>query len=145
MGKTVRTGAELTKALVDLGKALEKKDLTPTIQKLTLSGFRYITRRTPVRTGFLKSRWAIVVNAPAPSNLLQNPNPAGTFSPPSTPNMNPIEWGDKVTIFNNTEYAYFVDEGKGDNPKQPMIEPTYRYLEGLSKRLLDSISKKKVS
>jgi len=141
-GKVVRSGKALGAALTAIGKEFEG-DLDKVIQKLTLDGFRELLRRTPVRTGFLKSRWAIEVNAPYPQILVKNPG--GSFSPAPVPNAIMFQWGDKITIYNNTEYAWYIEHGTQQHRAQPMAEPTYMYLENMANRLLDHLSKQKKS
>ena len=143
-GKRVRSGAALSAALIDIGKKFEKEDLDPILQKLSLDGFRYLVRRTPIRTGFLASKWAVAINASINQQLYKNPG--GSYSPAQPPSITrSIEWGDKVTLYNNTEYAYFVDTGTGKNrTAQPMIEPTYIYLENVARRLVDAKNRKRI-
>jgi len=141
-GKVVRTGRELAAALTAIGKEFEG-DLDEVIQKLTLDGFREILRRTPIKTGFLSSRWAVEINAHYPTNLVKNPG--GSFSPAPVPNPAMFQWGDNIYIYNNTEYAWHIEHGTQNMRAQPMVEPTYLFLENETNRLLKHLSKKKVS
>ena len=140
-GKRIKTGFELASVLTEIGEELEE-NLDEVIQKLTLEGFRELTRRTPVRTGFLKSRWTVTIFDNVPDNTIKNPG--GSFPPPNTPSERMFKWGDHVRIYNNVEYAEYIENGTQRMRAQPMIQPTYMYLNGIANRLLNAISKKKI-
>jgi len=137
MGSRVSTGPELKKALDDLGKELVV-DLDKVLGKLSLDGYREVIRRTPVRTGFLKSRWALTTGQ-VPNSTIKNPG--GSYSE-QQPNVK-IKWGDVVGLYNNAEYAEFIENGTPEMRAQPMIQPTFQYLLGLSTRLLDALSRER--
>jgi hypothetical protein len=141
-GKRVNSGRALASALTELGDVVgDKGDVI--IQKLTLDGFDNLLRRTPVDTGFLRSRWAISVNSKPATQTVGHPG-GETYAQPVTPRFKP-KWGDRVYFFNNVEYAYFIEHGTSRNRAQPMIEPTYRYLLNEANRLTKTLSKDRMA
>ena len=141
-GDRVKTGAGLKRALKALGEQCED-ECDAILQKLTLDGFGELVRRTPVDTGFLRSRWAVSVNTSPPADTVRNPG-SGGFPPASTPRLKPV-WGDRVYLYNNTEYAYFIEHGTPTMRAQPMVEPTYFYLVETANRLTKALKNKRTA
>jgi hypothetical protein len=111
------------------------------LQKLTLDGFRYLVRRTPVDTGFLRSRWAVNTGYVVPRTVSQEGEVS--FGPPAEPNVSRIEWGDVVQLYNNAEYASYIEEGTPKMRAQPMALPTVSYLTAEADRVLSSLRAKR--
>ena len=141
-GKRVNSGRELAKALTELGKVVDDKG-DGIIQKLTLDGFNNLVRLTPVDTGFLRSRWAVSVNTPPTTQTVGHPG-EGTYAVSQMPRVKP-QWGDRVYLYNNVEYAYYQEHGTSRNRAQPMVEPTYRYLLNEANRLTKTLSKDRMA
>jgi len=79
--------------------------------KLVLDGWSNLVRLSPVDTGFLRSRWFVTTYA-VPDISIKNPLKKGSSVPaPSQPNISTIKFGDTVTIYNNTEYASYLENG----------------------------------
>ncbi len=110
--------AGLSSALTDIRKRLVEPDFVLVMQKLAADGMQCLHRKTPVDTGYLKGNWRQVPMS--------------------------ITTGDKVSLQNNTEYAWYVETGagKGHRP-QPMVEPCGVYLTKEAKDLSRRLSKKR--
>ncbi len=120
------TPAQLGPVLRGLGEAAGD-EFGKILQRLSLAAFRELVRRSAKDTGFLRSNWDVTTNAP-PNTAQDNPYKGrNTVSSASWPNTK-IETGDAVVLYNNTEYAMYLEEGTPLMRAQPMIEPTYRSI-----------------
>jgi len=117
---TVSTGAELAAELQRIGREFKRQELDKILPKLALDGWRFAVKKTPVDTGLLRSNWS--VDKAGRTTDTRKGVKGRRYGAPKQPAVSGFKWGDKVTIYNNTEYAQFVD------PKQPMVRPTYYYL-----------------
>jgi len=138
-GVRVRNGRELRRALEQLGQELDEQ-LDDVLGILMLDGFRECVRRTPVRTGFLRSMWRA---SRGNFEITSIKNPGGSFGQPDEPKIKP-EWGDRIFIYNNTEYASYVNNGVNQRA-QPMIEPAYFYITAKAEAILKRLSRDRVS
>lgn len=137
--KKVKTGAELGAVLKDLGK-LAGDDFAIILQKLTLDAFRVLVRRSAQDTGFLRSNWAVTVDRRPPEESLKQSG-AGAKQP-KTPTVK-VEAGSIVVLYNNTEYAIYLETGTPKMRAQPMVEPTRIELEALASQLSKELTRKK--
>jgi hypothetical protein len=123
--RTVRSGAELGRALRDVAK-YTKEDFSKVLRKLALDAFRELVLRSAIDTGYLRSNWDVVVNVAAPNEKKKNPggnHPAAT--PPALVN---VQAGSIIVLYNNTEYAIHLEHGTPKMRAQPMVQPTYEML-----------------
>ena len=144
-GRRVKTGAQLASALSDIGDLVEKDLAKDILQILTLDAFRYIVRRSPVRTGFLRSNWTITT-ATVPPELLSNPHTGEQremYSPPQEPSVTNIDWGDVVRLYNLTEYASYLDDGTPKMRARPMVVPTQLFTLAEARRLINTYKRKR--
>jgi HK97 gp10 family phage protein len=115
---------------------LAGEDFAEILQKLSIDAFRELVMRSAKDTGFLRSNWDVSINSPNEEELR---NASGSnFTAASWPGIR-ITADDKVTIYNNTAYAGYLEDGTPWMRAQPMIEPTfqriYNQAEELSKFL----------
>jgi HK97 gp10 family phage protein len=127
---TVRTGEALEAELQAIKGELKKK-LDRMIKKLVLDGLRSCIVHTAVDTGYLRSNWAVTTGTPS-NGVGGGRNTAG------------VKFGDKVTVYNNTKYARYLEHGTPTNRAQPMIQPTVQMLESAARRMARSISVERV-
>ena len=138
--RRVRTGRQLKLAL-DIASRVTEKEFVEILKKLTTIAFRELVMRSARDTGYLRSNWAVTTSTPANKALA---NPGGTFRDATQPRIN-IDAGDIIVLYNNTEYAIYLETGTPRMSAQPMIEPTYRMLVGVANRLSRQLSKRKLN
>ena len=117
----VKTGAELMAALGE-GSELLKEDMVSVMQKITMDSFDMLIRRSAKDTGFLRSNWSVSVDTPAPETELHNPD-SGAHADAKLPPLQ-IEYNSVIQLYNNTEYAIYLEQGTPIMWSQPMIRPT---------------------
>ncbi|RLC88518.1 MAG: hypothetical protein DRJ03_02605 [Chloroflexi bacterium] len=147
--KRVKTAKQLTKVLKSVSKRLDDKDMALVMQKLAIDGFRELVQRSARDTGYLRSNWDIAVDNKPGSTPLSNPHPSGKALG-KAPVVADASYGSAsidgtslVTIYNNTEYAMFLETGTPHMRAQPMVEPTYYMLLAEANQLAANLSKKR--
>lgn len=119
---------------------LAAEDFTVVLQKLSVDAFRELVRRSATDTGYLRSNWSLTTAAPPED---KKKNPGGSFSAAQPPNVSTIEIDDKVVIYNNTEYAIYLENGTAKMRAQPMVQPTYYRIYSKAVELSKAFSKRK--
>lgn len=132
--------SELGSVLKGLSE-LAGDDFLVILQKLSLDGFRELVRRSAKDSGFLRSNWDISTIPPSEERLKNTG--VEKYGPPSDPYISTIKIDDTVTLFNNTEYANYLEIGTPRMRAQPMVEPTRRSLEKQAILLSKALTKKK--
>jgi hypothetical protein len=108
-----------------------------------MDAFRKLVSESAKDTGFLRSRWSVEVNSPMPAQTVKNPGSSG-HADASYPAITP-KWGDRIFIYNNTEYAIYLEYGTPLMRAQPMVEPTYVLVLSEANRLAKALSNKRVA
>lgn len=132
----------LSKELKKIGSLATSKEVGDMLKKLSIDAFQEVMLRSAVDTGFLRSNWDATTETPS-SGVIRDVE-GGAFNDASWPFIK-IKAGDKVSIFNNTEYALYLETGTATMRAQPMIQPTYYRVLLKAKQLVRTLSKKKVS
>lgn len=132
----------LAKELKSIAGYFVDGGLTEIMQKLSIDAFREVMLRSAVDTGFLRSNWDATTGTPS-SGIIKDIE-GGAFGDASWPNLR-IKAGDKVSIFNNTEYALYLETGTATMRAQPMVQPTYFRILAKARQLTTALSKKRVS
>jgi len=141
----VKNGKELSAALLKI-KSIVEKDYEEILQQLSFESWNELVTRTARRTGFARSNWEIIFSGSAPDNFYKNPNPkSGNFPEPFLMSLKGIHSGSKITIFNNTIYIKYLEDGTPYTRAQPMIEPTYQMLYNKAEFLANKLSRKRVA
>jgi len=115
-------------------------DFTEILQKLSLDAFKNLVRLSAKDTGFLRSNWDITTDVPIEAKLKGDRK--GSYSASEYPSTK-IKIDDKVVIYNNTEYAIYLENGTPRMRAQPMIEPTYQRIYNEAVRVSKALTKKK--
>jgi HK97 gp10 family phage protein len=118
--RRVKTGAQLISAMDEGGDEL-KKDISKVLSKVSMDAFRMLVRRSAKDTGFLRSNWDVSVDRAPMDNVKHNPG--GKFAAAISPKLNP-KFNSVITLYNNTEYAIYLETGTPKMSAQPMIVPT---------------------
>jgi len=141
--KIVHSPHELSKELIRLGDLTEDK-FGDVLSVLAMKGYNELVTRSATDTGFLRSNWDVTVSSPA-TGALSNPYKSGTLQVPGKPYSNPaVDAGDTVTLYNNTEYALYLETGTSNMEAQPTIRPTIIVLEVEARMLADRLSRKRI-
>lgn len=137
--KRVNSGDELGKVLTDLGE-LAGAQFGLVLRRLTVLGFSSLVQYSAEDTGYLKSAWKVSLTNP-PQNTL--PHPGGDrFTPANFPGMK-ITVGDNIHMYNQTEYAEFLEVNTAGRRAQPTLLPTYYKLLNKAEALSRALSAKK--
>lgn len=121
-----------------------KKDIERILKKVTVDAFRELIMRSAKKSGYLRSKWDVSVDQALPNTKLKNPNPKGSYQQAQYPSKE-IKYDSVIVIYNNTEYAIYLETGTPFMAAQPMVEPVSRSVEAkldvvvkqLSKEVLD--------
>ena len=139
-GKRIRP-SQLASELKKIGSLATKKEMGVILQKLSIKGFRELVTRSARDEGFLRSNWDVSKSNP-PNVPIKKPSRPGRYSDARWPGT-AIKAGDVVTLYNNTEYAMFLERGTPRMRAQPMIEPTYHMLLRDARSLTRALSRKR--
>jgi len=96
------------------------------LQKLSIDAFRELVIRSAKDTGFLRSNWSVTTGRPSES---VHTNESGSSFATATWPGTRIKADDKVTLYNNTAYAMYLENGTPRMRAQPMVEPTRQRIE----------------
>ncbi len=135
----VHNGKELKTVLTQIGNETGEQ-FGIVLQKLSIDAFRDLVEFSARDTGFLRSNWDVAKNN-APNEKLKNPG--GSYASAKFPSIK-IEAGDHIILYNNTEYARYLEHGTPFMSSQPMVEPTYQRVLSQANRLAKKLSKEKV-
>lgn len=138
--KVVNNGSELAAALKEV-RRYTGNDFADILKKLTIDGVRNLIKISAVDSGFLRSKWQVSVNS-EPSNTTVKGSKGASYSPATPKVSTEIKAGSIVVLYNNTEYAIHLENGTPHMAAQPMVTPTYIYLEALAKQLCKILSEK---
>lgn len=86
-----------------------------TVKKL----YNNIVTRTPVDTGYAKSNWKFTLGS-ARGNLLPRPS-RKFYGPPSQMFLTSIPFGSIITIYNNTPYIKYLENGHSRQAPSGMV------------------------
>ncbi len=139
--KKVRTGHELFMAL-EVGREMTEDEIVVMLQKITLDAFNELVVRSARDFGFLRSNWDVVVDVRPPNESLDNPTER-SFPDASIPSIR-IKSNSIIVLFNNTEYAIWLEQGTPKMRAQPMIEPTHQMLMEVTRNLSKILSNKRL-
>lgn len=140
--RKVTNGDEFKTAMNDIA-AGSKQDAKIIMQKLALDGFVSVVQLTAKDTGYARNNWDVSVDAPAPDGSLKNPGDASYQEPSFPGDRRKIKHNSKVTLFNNTAYIKFLEDGTPKMPAQPMVKPTEQKLYKQAELLCRALSEKK--
>ena len=135
---TVRNGKDFKKAMTAISLKLEKKMAKQVNQKLALDSFTALVRRSPVLKGYLRHNWDVSIDIrPADEEL--KPEKGKTYQTANKPVLRQVKYNSIIIVYNNTEYAVYVEEGTERMKAQPMVAPTeiemFKAAEDLSREL----------
>ena len=140
----VRTGRQLVLAL-DKGAKITEEHFAEMLKKLAINAFRELVMRSATDTGYLRSKWSVTTSTP-PNTATKGRRPRGwkkgnspIYPDANYPNVS-IKAGDIIVLYNNTEYAIYLETGTPRMAAQPMVEPTYRMLQAVARRLSRQLS-----
>ena len=133
------TPEQLGPVLKGLGE-LAGKDFGLVLQKLSIDAFRELVIRSARDTGDLRSNWRVTTGSPDEGKLSHDGK--GSFASASWPNIK-IEADDSVVLYNNAEYAIYLEHGTPRMRAQPMIEPTRQKIYIQAVKLSKILTKKK--
>jgi len=111
-----------------INKVLNKTQITmvQAVQKYSFDVFKGIVDNSPVDIGNLKSNWKIALNnATNEVNILDksvSSQQAGNIAFQSLPKARATLMPDRWVIFNNVDYAVYVNDGTARQRAQFMIE-----------------------
>lgn len=137
--------ATLTEQLLQIGNRLEKDVADQVLQKITLDAWKDLVDISPTDTGFLRSRWYVTKYA-VPGVLIKNPyTKKNSVKAPDYPAMGlRIEFGDTIKIYNNTEYASYLEHGTSKMRAQPMVQPVEIRINNELRKILSALNKRKI-
>lgn len=141
MDKKIRSGKELATSLFSIRKKAEK-DFSIILSKLSIDAFRELITRSAADTGYLRSNWEVTTGK-ASSGVLNARVKGSNYSDSSYPNLR-IKLGDTINLYNNTEYAIYLENGTPYMQAQPMIEPTYAKINAEAKTLCKTLSRMRI-
>jgi HK97 gp10 family phage protein len=140
--ETVNSGRALKKALLKVDGLL-MDDIAIILRKLAIDAFRELVQRSPTDTGFLRSNWSVAVDTtPLVDTQKNTKKEKNSFMSAQFPNV-VIKGDAMVTIYNNTEYAIYIENGTERMRAQPMIAPTSQMIELVARKLTVALSRKK--
>lgn len=119
----VKDGAEFKKAMTAIALKLEKKMGKQVNQKLALYTFTALVRRSPVLKGYLRHNWAVTIDI-KPADEKLRPEKGNTYPEPKKPVLRKVKHNSIIIIYNNTEYAVYLEKGTEKMEAQPMVAPT---------------------
>ena len=102
------------------------------IRKVTKYLFNQITARTPVNTGYARRNWRFTVYKPT-TNPLPRPR-ANRYDPPRPLLLTKIKFGDTITIYNNTPYIEYLENGSSQQAPSGMVAISMLEAEAMLQR-----------
>lgn len=138
--KHVNSGRELETELLKAEEML-KADMASILQKVSMDTFRELILRSAADTGYLRSNWGVAVDKNGPNRIKNSGDPEGHYRDASYPNPT-ITFDSTINLYNNTEYAIYLEQGTPYMRAQPMVAPAAQYADGAIKILSQNISKK---
>jgi len=143
--RKVTNGNEFRAAMEECA-ALSKRDTRTAIQKLSLDGFTSLVQLTAKDTGYARNNWDVSVDSDSVDNIKTKPKGSekdqyqdATFKA----NRSKIRHNSKVTLYNNTAYIKFLEDGTPSMEAQPMVKPTQQKLYKQAEELCKALSAKK--
>ncbi len=141
--KVVHSGAELAKVLREVGR-VTSKEIAAIHKELMAKAWRSVGRRSAVDTGFLRSKWDVVIDSLPPEEVSVGVlKGKDSYPAPGFPNLGAIKAGSISVIYNNTKYAMALETGGPYQRAQPMVEPTIAQILAEAKVLSDKLSRKR--
>jgi len=135
----VHTAKELARAWDEVEFML-KKDVVVVLKKTSMDAFNELIRRSAKDTGFLRSNWGVLVDSdPANKSIVGDKN---KIYPDASYVETEMDFNSMVHIYNNTEYAIYLENGTHKMSAQPMIEPTSRSTQVVLDNVSKSLTKK---
>lgn len=135
----VKNGKDFKKAMTAIALKTEKKMAKQINQKLAIDSFNQLVFATPVDYGYLRHNWDISIDIKAPDDLESVPEKGKKYKAPKRGPVNKIKYNSIITIYNNTSYAAYVENGTEKMEAQSMVAPVemtlYRQAEFLCKDL----------
>ncbi len=119
--KRVSTGPEFEKAMLMANDMLQD-DLTIILKKISSDAFRMLVQLSAKDTGYLRHNWAVSVGAVVPHEPSRGDRKK-KYPDAKMPILN-IEHDSIIVLYNNAEYAIYLENGTPKMRAQPMIEPT---------------------
>jgi len=117
-------------------------DYTEILQKLSMDAFRDLVMLSAKDTGFLRSNWSVTTGVPDELRLNSNVRAKNSFVKAQWSTVD-IQLDSHITLYNNTVYAIYVDQGTPRMRAQPIIEPARRRAEIQAIRLSKLLTKKR--
>lgn len=131
--------------MIELGSERTKQEMRLINQKLAMDGFRLVTYFTPIDTGYLRNNWDVVVDEVPPVGPAPPPEKDKKYGEPNVSgDFRTIKYNSVIIIYNNTEYAIYVEEGTPFMLAQPMVHLAEQALFYEAEKLCNSLSNKRV-
>lgn len=141
----VKNGKDFKRAMTAIALKVEKRMGKQINRKLALDAFKRITDRTPSDKGYLKHNWDVEIDKPAPDEIEPPPEKGKKYPEPKRPDTRKVEHNSIITIFNNTEYATYIENGvEGRMEAQPMVAPTEIEVYAQAEELCKAFSIEKI-
>ena len=137
--KTVKTGKELNKVLNEIGE-LVKEDFVEVLDYVMERTFNEASIRTATATYFLRSNWKIVVDEPPDEKVLYHPG-GDDYKAAQYPVLD-IKYDSTFVLYNNTEYAEYLEEGTPKSRAQPMIAPSFLLMTSIINKMKSNLDRK---
>lgn len=134
----VKNGKDFKKAMTAIALKLEKKMGKQVNQKLALDAFTALVRRTIKVSGFLGHNWDVSIDIKPVDEELK-PEKGKSYQEAKKPVLKKVKYNSIIIIYNNTEYAIYMEQGTENMDGTPMVAPTeiemYKVAEDLCKTL----------
>lgn len=124
MRRQIKNGKDFKRAMTAIALKVEKRMGKQINQKLALDAFTNVVRRSPVLNGYLKHNWDIEIDKPAPNEVEPPPEKGKKYPEPDNPDLKKVKHNSIITLYNNTEYAGYIEDGTEKMEAQPMVAPT---------------------
>ena len=135
----VKNGKDFKEAMTAIALKTEKKMGKQINQKLAIDAFSQLVFASPVKFGYLRHNWDITIDIQAPEDIEPEPEKGKKYKAPKRKPVTGIKYNSVTTLYNNTSYATYVENGTEFMDAQPMVAPvemsTYKQAEFLCKAL----------
>lgn len=138
----ITTAAALKAALKRASDDLKKDMTEKIIKKLALDGYKAVVDGSAYQYGYLRSNWDVAIDTPPPEDTL-TPEEGKTYPPPPDPDLSATKYNSRITLYNNTLYAAYVEDGTEKMEAQPTVAPAALKMLKQAEALCKALSKKK--
>lgn len=141
--KKITNAEEFKRAMDEIGKQTKQR-VKLIHQKLLIDGFSFVVFASPEKYGYLRFNWDIVIGENPPEEKLKNPDLGKIYGQPRRKGTQTVRHDNMSWIYNNTDYAYYVENGTEKMSAQPMVAPAEQSLYRQTEHLCNALSKLKI-